>query len=201
MELPATSLPPVHWLFPPMRRASVRPLFSPKKFEPLPRIRQSYIFANGWPLKVSSEYCHLSSFPAQNLQLPQRSEHSPILRRFCKTGCSLSMTCIPPLSPLSPPPSQIGAKCHISTHQTCHTMCHVKDATLADNIYFAGAGSQNACWRLKEELAERILGVNSIGEANSLFQLEQYLKNGFESGFIWRYLNNSLTFKQHIWAN
>ena len=120
-------------------------VFTKKSLNPCQESAKAIFLPTVEPLKVSSEYCHLSSFSTQNLQLSQRSEYCPILRRFCKTGCSLSMTCIPPLSPLSPPPSQIGAKCHISTHQTCHTMCHVKDATLADNIYFAGAGSQNAC--------------------------------------------------------
>ena len=61
-------------------------------------------------------------------------------------------------------------------------MCHVKDATLAaDNIYFAGTGSQNARWRLKEEVGERIWGVNGSGEANSLFQEQYHHKHGFES--------------------
>ena len=142
--------PPPHCLLstdcsPQCAKPQYDPCFHQKSLNPCQEFAKAIFLPTVEPLKVSSEYCHLSSFSTQNLQLSQRSEYCPILRRFCKTGCSLSMTCIPPLSSLSPPPSQIGAKCHISTHQTCHTMCHVKDATLADNIYFAGAGSQNAC--------------------------------------------------------
>ena len=130
MELPATSLPPVHWLFPPMRQASVRPLFSPKKFEPLPRIRQSYIFANGWTLEgfkwiLPSELIFNTKPPTQSEKWVL-SHSASLLQNWVLSVDDLHS---PPVPPVTAPLTNWSKMSHFHTPDMPHNVpcqrCHI----------------------------------------------------------------------------
>ena len=154
MELPTTSLPLVFWLFLTMLPQWVL-VFQKKKIETPPRIHQRSYFENSWILQrfkrillspSNAKLTNPSFFYLLSLSVLTLFDPALLLRNFV---LQLSVTDLhsPPCPPLSPPPSQIGAKCHISTqtppwpHNVPCQGCHIADP---DNIYFPLTASQNA---------------------------------------------------------
>ena len=141
----------------PHNASSVSPcLFSQKKkIETPPRIHQRFYFENSWILQrfkrillspCNAKLTYPSFFYSLSLSVLTLFDPALLLRNFV---LQLSVTDLhsPPCPPLSPPPSQIGAKCHISTqtppwpHNVPCQGCHIADP---DNIYFSLTASQNA---------------------------------------------------------
>ena len=115
----------------PHNASSVSPWFqNKKKIETPPRIHQRSYFENSWILQrfkrillfpSNAKLTNPSFFYSLSLSVLTLFDPALLLRNFV---LQLSVTDLhfPPCPPLSPPPSQIGAKCHIST---------ARDTTLA----------------------------------------------------------------------
>ena len=76
------------------------PCFHLKRLNPCQESAKAIVLPTVGPLKVSSQYCHLSSFPTENLQLPQKS----ILQNWALSVTDLHS---PPVPPCHRPPHKL----------------------------------------------------------------------------------------------